>query len=269
MLVDMNKAVKIGDDEVVRRLQLFGLTMYEAKVYFLLLKYKNLTASKLGEMSRVPITRIYDIAQLLMEKGLIGVVNQKPKQYGILPLKSSFGNMILKKKGEYENEIRALEKEHAALMKTISAIPNNNVPKTHDFIFLINGKIPIMKTWHSVFSDTKREIFIFSGDADYTVREMPRFQKMLNNGVDVRMLANTKNPEQVRKLAEIGAKIKFSDNVLRGFIADGKYLYIPKKFTSTTKNEDYSCLFTEHKGMVESMREYFLMKWNAGKAVRF
>lgn len=267
MLINLNKVVKIEDDEIIRRLQPFGLTRYEAEVYLLLLKYKVLTATKLGEMSKVPITRIYDIAQSLAEKGLIGVVNQNPKQYGILPLKNSFKSLILKKKEEYENEIKRLEKEHIAVMKHVSNMPNSDAPKTQDFVFSINGKRPILKAWHSVFSDTKKEIFILSGDADYTVKELPRFQRMLNKGVDVRMLANAKNLNQIKKVADIGVKVKLSDNALRGFIADRKYLYIPKKFTSATRDEDYSCFFTEHKGMVESLREYFLMKWDAGKDI--
>ncbi len=267
MLINLHKVVKIENDEITGRLQSFGLTRYEAEIYSLLLMYRVLTATKLGELSKVPITRIYDIAQSLIEKGLIGVVNQNPKQYGIMPLKNSFKNLILKKKEEYENEIKRLEREHSAVIKYVSVRPNSDIPKTHDFVFSVSGKRAIQKAWHSVFSDTKKEIFFLAGDADYTIRELPRFQRLINKGVDVRMLANSKKMDQIKKMADIGVKVRLSNNVLRGFIADRKYLYIPKKFTSATRDEDYSCFFTEHKGMVESLREYFLMKWDGGKEI--
>ncbi len=260
--------VKIENEEVLSRLQLFGLTKYEAEVYLLLLKYKALSATKLGEFSKVPITRVYDIAQSLIEKGLIGIVNQNPKQYGVLPFKNAFKSLIDRKKEEFEKDIKNIEGEYDGILKYISSLPNQDAPETQDFVYMISGKKAIVKAWHSVLSDIKKEIFIFSGDADYSSTELPRFQRLLNKGVDVRLIANAKNLEQIKMLTGIGVKARLSDNILRGFIADRRCLYVPKKFTSATKEEDYSCLFTEHKGMVESLREYFLMKWETAKEVK-
>lgn len=256
------------DEEIMGRLQYFGLTRYEAEIYFLLLRYKVLTATKLGELSKVPITRIYDIAQSLIDKGLIGVVNLNPKQYGILPFKASLRNLIHKKKEEFEREIKTLEKEHNNILKCFSNIPNKNVPKTEDFVYTINGRKAILRAWHTVFSNVKKEIFIFSGDSGWLSSEVFRLKKMLNGGADVRLLANCRDLDKMKEVLEIGVNIRLSDNSLRGFVADKKYLYISKKFTSSTKDEDYSCILTEHRSMVDSLREYFLMKWECGREVK-
>ncbi len=259
--------VKIENEEVLSRLQLFGLTKYEAEVYLLLLKYKALSATKLGELSKVPITRVYDIAQSLIDKGLIGIVNQNPKQYGVLPFKNAFKSLIDRKKEEFEKEIKNIEGEYDGILKYISNLPNQDAPETQDFVYMINGRKAILKSWHSVFSNLKKEIFVFSGDSVWVDEELPRLRRMINRKIDARILANTAITNNVKKAAQIGVKIRLSDNVLRGFVADRKYLYISKKFTSATKDEDYSCLITEHKAMIESIREFFLMKWNEGKEI--
>lgn len=49
----------------------FGLNEYESKILAVLTTHKKLKASDISKMSGVPRSRIYDVADTLMMKGLI------------------------------------------------------------------------------------------------------------------------------------------------------------------------------------------------------
>lgn len=256
------------NDETISRLQLFGLTKYEAEIYLLLMKHKALRATQIRELSKVPITRVYDTAQSLIEKGLIATVNIKPRHYGILPFEDSFENLISKKREAFTKEIALLKKEHLQIIKDFSKIPNKDMPKTEEFTYTLNGKKAIIRLWHSLLHNAKKEVLIFSGDSSWIDNELPKFRSMMKKKIDIRILSNCKYKDILKKAAKTGVKIRICNSIFRGMIVDGKYLYMSKKFTSTTEDEDYSCLMTEDRGIIEAIKEYFLMKWEITKNVK-
>jgi len=341
--------VNIADEDIKKRLYLFGLTKYEAELYFLLMKYRILTAAKLGKLSNVPITRVYDTAKSLAEKGLIGTVSSKPKQYGVLPFEESFKALIARKKEDFEEGLKKLESERELILKEIPKATEIDLIDAKDFCFTMDGKKSIIRAWHSLFLAAKKEVFIFSGDSNWVNAESLRLTELIRKNVDVRILANTKYPENLKNAEKTRIGVRLSDNVLRGVIVDGKYVYLSKKYILQKNRElpwvpcdknpakkenekddvancwefwkcpekikkkcpayvqkrgnqcwivanlfaedgcpklnkkfksctectwfsrmnsiikDYSCIITEDKNIVESLREYFLMKWDSGK----
>lgn len=348
-LINSVRVVNITEEDLKKRLQLFGLTKYEAELYFMLMKYRILTASKLGKLTRVPMTRIYDTAKSLTDKGLIGAVSSKPKQYGVLPFEDSFKALIAKKKEDFAEDLRNLENEREIILKEIPEATEIDMIDTKDFYFTIDGKRAIIKAWHSLFNTAKKEVFIFSGDSAWVNAEMPRLKGMLRKNIDVKILANTKYPEALKNAQKSNINIRLSDHILRGIIVDRKYIYLSRKHiliknpedlkSMGSKNlakkeneenadascwdfwkcpekimkkcpayiqkrgnecwmvanlysghecpklknqfrsclecswfgrmnsigEDYSCIITEDRSIIESLREYFLMKWNSGQ----
>lgn len=229
--------VNITDENIKKRLQLFGLTKYEAELYFMLMKYRVLTAAKLGKITKVPMTRIYDTAKSLINKGLIGTVSSKPKQYGVLPFEDSFKALIAQKEEEFAESLKKLENEREMILKEIPKANEMEVLDTKDFCFTIDGKIAIIKAWHSLVLNAKKEVFIFSGDSAWVNSEMPRLNSMIRRNIDVRILANTKYSEKLKNAQKSNIGIRLSDNILRGIIVDRKYIYISKKYTLPKSRE--------------------------------
>ncbi len=348
-VINSDRVVNITEEDIKKRLQLFGLTKYEAELYFMLMKYRVLTAAKLGNLTKVPMTRIYDTAKSLTNKGLIGAVSGKPKQYGILPFEESFKALIAKKREDFEEDLKNLENEREMILKEIPKATEMDIIDTKDFYIMIDGKRAIIKALHSLFLNAKKEVFIFSGDSAWVNAEMLRFEGMIRKNIDVRILANTKYPETLRNAQKSNIGVRLSDNILRGIIVDRKYICISKKNTlsksrevlmmqgsgnsakkenkedgeancwefrncseKTMKkcpayvekrghecwmvanlfsehecpklknrfrsclecswfnrmnsiDEDYSGIITEDMSIIESLREYFLIKWNSGQ----
>src|SRR5437667_12781488 len=69
-------------------LALLGLTEYEGKVYRALLAEHPATAYRLGKLSGVPLSRVYEIANRLVKKGAAICESGEPARYAPIPPQS-------------------------------------------------------------------------------------------------------------------------------------------------------------------------------------
>jgi len=60
--------------ERLKKLEDFGLTEYQARVYLALLEFDVATAGQIPSASKVPRTKIYGIMRQLHDKGLVQIV---------------------------------------------------------------------------------------------------------------------------------------------------------------------------------------------------
>lgn len=67
--------------DVLELLQQIGLTKYESEAYSTLLQHDSMTGYELGKQSHVPLSRVYEILERLMERGLVLVQPGEPPRY--------------------------------------------------------------------------------------------------------------------------------------------------------------------------------------------
>jgi sugar-specific transcriptional regulator TrmB len=73
--------MNLTKEELIVSLQSLGLTVYESKVYAALLLFGPLSSSDLANKSEVPQPRVYDVIKSLMEKGLVAIIQNRPKKF--------------------------------------------------------------------------------------------------------------------------------------------------------------------------------------------
>lgn len=85
-------------NEIILELKNFlrsaNLSNYEINTYITLLKSNNLTARKLSEKSNVPTGRIYEILDVLKDKGMIEIQDSRPKIYRAITFNEASHNII-------------------------------------------------------------------------------------------------------------------------------------------------------------------------------
>ncbi|ASJ15880.1 transcriptional regulator [Thermococcus chitonophagus] len=69
------------EDEIIQKLQKFGLTKYESLAYITLLKLGPSKATDVTRESGIPHTRIYDVLSSLSKKGFVDVMHGTPRLY--------------------------------------------------------------------------------------------------------------------------------------------------------------------------------------------
>jgi len=106
--------------ERLKRLEGFGLTEYQARVYLALLEFDVATASQIPSVSRVPRTKIYGIMRELHGKGLVTIIPETPLKYRAVEFGKFLQRQVrgLKEKAsDLDSEIPMLAKEFEVKLK--------------------------------------------------------------------------------------------------------------------------------------------------------
>src|SRR2546421_215185 len=86
---------------------LLGLTEYEGKVYRALVTEPRATAYRLGKSSGVPLSRVYEVANRLVEKGAATCEHGEPARYAPVPPEM----LVAAAKGRATRQLDALADE--------------------------------------------------------------------------------------------------------------------------------------------------------------
>ncbi|WP_406657345.1 helix-turn-helix domain-containing protein [Methanolobus sp. ZRKC2] len=136
-----------------------GLNKYERSVYWTLLKKRELEASKLSQLSRVPIGKIYEILRDLNKYGLVEIQPSRPRKYRTVDPKIAFELMYKRREKEALNELKILRETFAEIERQIS---NDDSPKHVETIFWPDKfhDNELKETVNSFFEDIEHEICV-------------------------------------------------------------------------------------------------------------
>ena len=93
-------------------LEKLGLTKGEIKVYLALNKLIEATVGPIGKHSKVSKSKIYDILDKLIEKGLVGYITKQGTKY----FTANDPHMILEYLAKKENELKKTKEEISELI---------------------------------------------------------------------------------------------------------------------------------------------------------
>ncbi len=162
--------------DLLSELQQIGLTKREAEVYMALLKRKEFTAPELAKITTVTRTKIYEILQALVHKGICNE-NYKNgnKVFRAVKPKIALQNIIAnyeqtveqkKKTFEIQQKVEIEQKKKAAksLEKAMIALhkTNQDCDDPLDYIEVLTDKGQIRERWLGIQKDAKKEILVFT-----------------------------------------------------------------------------------------------------------
>jgi sugar-specific transcriptional regulator TrmB len=168
-----------------------GLTKYESLAYKALINAGSGSAYKLSRGSGVPLSKIYEILELLVEKGLVSVSMTKPKIYSITNPKNALNNLFIEK----ERVIEENKKEVIEFFEEFNPIKINDsvkVYKTVDRLGIFEQNLRKAKEYHySIFSNLP--------PIGYGFRRL--IKKKLSEGVDVKgiVMLNKDNEKHIKE----------------------------------------------------------------------
>ncbi|WMW22820.1 helix-turn-helix domain-containing protein [Methanolobus mangrovi] len=137
-----------------------GLNKYERTVYWMLLKKGELEASKLSQLSRVPIGKIYEVLTDLNKYGLVEIKPSRPRKYRTVDTKIAFEVMYKRREEEALNELKLLREAFAEIEQQLS---NDDSPKHVETIFWpdkFHDYDELKETVNSFFEDIEHEICV-------------------------------------------------------------------------------------------------------------
>ena len=104
---------------VVEMLRDFGLSGYEARMYFVLLTLGEAKVTALTRRAYVPQSKAYEVLDRLIEKGFAEQVEtEKPKKYRAKPL----GKVVPRAIAKQERFVKRLNNNFESLQRVVEAI---------------------------------------------------------------------------------------------------------------------------------------------------
>ena len=125
---------------------LLGLTEYEGRVYRALLAESPATAYRLGKASGVPLSRVYEAASRLVEKGAATVESGEPARY--VPVAPS--TLIAEARARTASQLETLDRELASIFRTDSAARES----------WVRGELQVLNRVSAVTQEAGRQILV-------------------------------------------------------------------------------------------------------------
>jgi sugar-specific transcriptional regulator TrmB len=101
----------MAENQIINKLNDFGLNLYESKIWVALLSRGLSTAGELSDISNVPRSRSYDVLESLRQKGFIEIRNARPMKYAAVP-----PSIVLDR---IKSGVQASMKEHITSIESI------------------------------------------------------------------------------------------------------------------------------------------------------
>ncbi|HSD63145.1 MAG TPA: helix-turn-helix domain-containing protein [Ignavibacteriaceae bacterium] len=259
------------------KLQQIGLTKREAEVYLALLQRKEFTAPELTKITTITRTKIYEILQNLVHKGICTESSRNGnKVYRCIDPKIALQNIVNnyeqsveQKKIDFElkQKIDIEQKKKAAdlLEKELISFHENSSQsfEPFDYIEILTDKRQIGEKWVTIQQSTKKELLVFT-KPPYTTpsladnieeeKELFRKQKLVVKGLyeyddltpeEVTNLVKTVElyqeiGEEARLIEKLPMKLVISDETLVMFALNDRISLKPNITSMVVDHPDYA-----------------------------
>lgn len=252
----------------IQKLEGFGLTEYQARVYLALLDLGTATASQIPALSRVPRTRIYTTMQQLHAKGLVQILPEKPVRYKPVPFSSYLKSLA----AEYRRKSVQLATNADTLSREFSVTPLE-VPERRGRFEAIYGRRNVRDKLVEMYDHAETEI-IAIGSMHSPARILRGLGQELEEkaglGVTVKFAfyTNPDNETEVRALSRYSEirHIDFFTPVCRHGVDGQQFLMshpIPDD-DSGFRGEDIA-IWTDDPAIASAMEQMAERIWEMGK----
>ncbi|WP_281975999.1 TrmB family transcriptional regulator [Halobacillus litoralis] len=155
-------------------LQKFGFTQYESQVFEVLTASNSpMDATTIVKYSQVPKSKVYEVLQRLVEKGMILTsFNDRKKLYTALPLETT----IEKLTSEFQSNVEELKSKEFSL------------PDSDDRVWTLQNDTSISVLIKECIQKADKQILI-TGWSDELTPLLPHLQKKHKEGVNIELLS--------------------------------------------------------------------------------
>ncbi len=258
--------------EILRMLTDLGLNEYESKVYLALVEGGVMTAPQASKLARVPIQRVYDILERLVEKGMVFMVPGKVKRFGPAAPDTGIESYIQKERLHLENAIKKRETMAKSLIQELSYLYNPEAMKSDilDYIKLAKDPSYVGFIFKQAQQKAQRSVWGFMRPP-YSVSPGENVEDQLaasRRGVSYRGIYQLDAVDEsfaffIKLGMAAGEEVRFADRVpIKAAIFDERLVFFGLQ---DPMRKSYTYFFIEHPDMAVAMSEAFMNLWQRSK----
>lgn len=232
-----------------------GLNAYEIDAYIVLLEGGQMTAMEISQEAKVPYSKMYEVLNLLKEKGWIKSSESRPfKYYPVPPLEATrFTKLRLEDK--YLNWENTVAQELQPLYEKRELFERPDM-------LILRGQQAVLTKIEEVLKKATKEIVIAAPEFAKAVITMaePLLGSGLKKTVNVKLMAAGTSDDWVflKKFSGV-SELRLRDHMFGGgIIADGK-----EAMLFLGEDKPSLVIWSNHVGLVGFAREYFQFLWDS------
>ncbi|MFX1393507.1 MAG: TrmB family transcriptional regulator [Promethearchaeota archaeon] len=182
-------------ENLIELLKSSNLTTYEINVFITLLKSKTLTARKISNESKVPTGRIYEVLDELKNKGMIEILESRPKKFRSLSLNKALNNLLNHQTDENKRKTSYLYHQ-AKILESNLYESDTFIKKEPSRLFWSTtfGSQSILSLYTMLFNEVQSELLMINFINKNTIKVLPYGKNFF---------------EGIRRAVEKGARVKF------------------------------------------------------------
>jgi HTH-type transcriptional regulator, sugar sensing transcriptional regulator len=263
----------------------FGLTERETKVYMILLTKKSFTTSELQNSVDITRTKIYEILQKMVARGICTEkIVGKLKYYEAVEPKIAFQRVFDKYNEECQSEFDNRKRLKEELIKALNPVfdKSKDVISPLDFIEIMKDKDQIQKKYLSCVKETKNNFLTFNKgpyvcDTPGRLKEQVSEEtKLLKRGVLCRdIFEQDELSEQdwlmkyIKSQSKLGQQSRVTKTLpIKMMVFDEKKVILPLQQNSPDGN-GITLLYIEHHGLALACKSLFDSVWEKSKTVMY
>lgn len=280
--------------EIITKLQQIGLTNREAEVYLALLQRKEFTAPELTKITTITRTKIYEILQSLVHKGICTESSRNGNKVfrcidpriALQNIVNNYEQTVEQKKIDFEQrqKIDIDQKRRAAdlLEKELVSLHENGSDsfEPFDYIEILTDRRQIGEKWVTIQQNTKKELLVFT-KPPYTTpsvednieeeKELFKKQNLVVKGLyeydglapeELESLVKTIETyqeigEEARLIEKLPMKLVISDETLVMFALNDRISFKP----------NITSMVVDHPSYATALKKVFESYWANGISV--
>lgn len=252
--------------ERLKKLEDYGLTEYQARVYLALLEFDVATAGQIPSASKVPRTKIYGIMRQLHDKGLVQIIPETPLKYKAVP----FDRYLEKQIKDMREKAEELESNIETLSKDF--VLRHRKPEKQGKFEVLYGRRNVRDRLMKIYSSAKKEILSI-GTSNSPGRiintTLWAIEDKKKEGLTIKYAfpVNENNKEKVERIANF-AEIKHIDRdpPMHFVVVDLKECMLIHRVpddADPVRGDDVA-IWTDDEAIVNAMEEIALSFLNGG-----
>jgi sugar-specific transcriptional regulator TrmB len=252
------EGIKLSISEDARQvLREIGLNAYEIDAYVALLESGQMTAMEISKKAKVPYSKIYEVLNLLKDKGWIKSVETRPtKYYPIQPLEA-----LATAKIRLEDKYMGWEQTTARELQPL--YEKRELVERPD-ILILHGQQGVMAKLEETLKKAKKEIMIaapeFTKNIIASTPFSPEILQKTSVNTKLMVAGKAEGWKSLKRMAGIG-ELRVRDQMFGGgIIVDGKeaILFLGEEKPSLV-------IWSNHVGLVRFAKEYFQFLWDSSR----
>lgn len=253
----------------------FGLSTYEAKVFYSMLNLGFATAREISNTSEIPFGRIYDVLGSLEDKELIEKQDSRPKRYALREPKFAINNLLVRKKSEYETLTTRANGLETHLAKLYKRTPQEglfwSVAVDHESIVKLLSKLGEATEELLFYMDANVEMIKNVEINEESRNLLDTVSRLVEEDVKIKMLIGGINDIQQLTMLEglmvdypllSDVPIRVTQTVSNTFDVIDSEKVLMKIANPVNPTEYFAAIYVWQKKFATELREKFMQMWD-------